>query len=94
LTLLSVTSKIFSDFFAGSSFGPACRKDVQRANMVKTVPIIGIAPSELPWIRRLVQLLRHPDPGMAELARQALVYLSEAAGECEATQSNPLNSAR
>ena len=62
--------------------------------MAKTIPIIGIVPSELPWIRRLVQLLRHPDPGMAELARQALVYLSEAAGECEGTQPHPRNSAR
>jgi len=50
--------------------------------MAKTVPMIGIAPQELPWIRMLVQLLRHPDPGVAELSRQALLYLRDAAGDC------------
>ena len=43
--------------------------------MDKTVPIIGIEPSELRWIRILVSLLRHPDPSVPELARQALMYL-------------------
>jgi hypothetical protein len=61
--------------------------------MAKTVPIIGIAPQELPWIRLLVQLLRHPDPGVPELARQALLYLSDAAGECESTHPLPRNNA-
>ncbi|HYW48831.1 MAG TPA: hypothetical protein VE959_38565 [Bryobacteraceae bacterium] len=49
--------------------------------MVKTVPIIGIENAELRWIRMLVALLRHPDPSMPELARQALLYLTEAAGK-------------
>ena len=49
--------------------------------MVKTVPIIGIETAELRWIRMLVALLRHPDPSMPELARQALLYLTEAAGK-------------
>jgi hypothetical protein len=49
--------------------------------MVNTVPIIGIEPAELRWIRMLVCLLRHPDPSMPELARQALLYLTEAAGK-------------
>jgi hypothetical protein len=48
--------------------------------MAKTVPIIGIDPGELEWIRMLVQLLRHPDPIMPELARQALLYLTDNAG--------------
>ena len=48
--------------------------------MANTVPIIGIETSELRWIRMLVSLLRHPDPSVPELARQALVYLTEAAG--------------
>ncbi len=46
--------------------------------MAKTVPIIGIETAELRWIRMLVSLLRHPDPSMPELARQALLYLTAA----------------
>ena len=47
--------------------------------MVKTVPMIGLYPEELAWIRILVGLLRHPDPTIAELTRQALIYLSSGA---------------
>jgi hypothetical protein len=47
--------------------------------MAKSVSVIGIDPGELPWVRMLLQLLRHPDPTMPELARQALVYLAEGA---------------
>ena len=49
--------------------------------MAKQVSLIGVEPEELRWIRTLVSLLRHPDPGMPELARQALLYLVKAAGE-------------
>jgi hypothetical protein len=47
--------------------------------MAKTVPMIGIDPAELDWIRSLVNLLRHPDPVVPELTRQALRYLESAA---------------
>ena len=47
--------------------------------MSKTVPVIGIDPSELAWIRMLVRLLRHPDPVVPELTHQALRYLEAAA---------------
>ena len=47
--------------------------------MSNTVPVIGIDPEELAWIRTLVWLLRHPDPVVPELARQALLYLEAAA---------------
>jgi len=47
--------------------------------MVQTVFPIGIHSSELRWVRMLVNLLRHPDPNVAELTRQALLYLSESA---------------
>lgn len=47
--------------------------------MVKTVPVIGIEPAELAWVRMLVFLLRHPDPVVPELTRQALRYLEAAA---------------
>ena len=49
--------------------------------MAKTVPVIGINPVELPWVRKMVGLLRHPDPVVQELTRQALLYLE--AGACE-----------
>jgi hypothetical protein len=40
--------------------------------------MIGIDPAELAWIRMLVGLLRHPDPAVPELTRQALGYLEAA----------------
>jgi len=49
--------------------------------MANTVPVIGIDPSELAWIRILVLLLRHPDPVVPELTRQALTYLEAAASK-------------
>ena len=49
--------------------------------MTKTVSVIGIEPAEIHWIRMLVTLLRHPDPSVPELARQALDYLTDAAGK-------------
>ncbi len=48
--------------------------------MGNTVSLIGIRVDELPWLRLLLALLRHTDPGVAELARQALLYLADAAG--------------
>jgi hypothetical protein len=44
-----------------------------------TVPMIGLHPGELRWIRMLVFLLRHPDPAVAELARQAMLHLTGSA---------------
>jgi hypothetical protein len=55
--------------------------------MSRTTAVIGIHPEELRWIRLLVALLRHPDPGMPELARQALLYLSQSADQPSANLS-------
>jgi hypothetical protein len=44
--------------------------------MSQTVSMIGLDSAELRWVRMLVSLLRHPDPAVAELTRQALLYLS------------------
>lgn len=41
--------------------------------------VIGLEPHELEWVRLLVNLLRHPDPLPAELARQALTYVNQVA---------------
>ena len=59
--------------------------------MNKTVSVIGIETAEIRWIRMLVSLLRHPDPSVAELARQALLYLTEAAGKRINSHSETLN---
>jgi len=47
--------------------------------MDRMVSVIGIYATELRWIRTLVQLLRHPDPSVPELTRQALLYMTESA---------------
>lgn len=47
--------------------------------MPEPVFVIGTLPSELNWVRMLVALLRHPDPKVPELTRQALRYLTESA---------------
>jgi hypothetical protein len=41
--------------------------------------VIGLDREELRWLRTLVWLLRHPDPSVPELARQAILYLTGAA---------------
>ncbi|MDR3700066.1 MAG: hypothetical protein P4L56_10555 [Candidatus Sulfopaludibacter sp.] len=61
--------------------------------MAKTVPIIGIETRELRWLRMLVALLRHPDPSVPELARQALLYLTDAAGNRTVSKPEPLDHA-
>jgi len=58
--------------------------------MAKSIPVIGVQAGELRWLRMLVQLLRHPDPTVPELARQALLYLTEAAGK-PVPESEPMN---
>ena len=60
--------------------------------MAKTVPIIGVDPEELRWMRLLVSLLRHPDPNVPELARQALLYVTEASRKCSISPSEALPS--
>jgi hypothetical protein len=57
--------------------------------MSQTTAIIGISSEELRWIRMLVALLRHSDPTLPELARQALLYLSHSAGEAAVPSSSP-----
>jgi hypothetical protein len=59
--------------------------------MANTVPMIGIQTSELRWMRLLVSLLRHPDPTVPELTRQALVYLTETATTRDCAQPAPLD---
>ena len=46
---------------------------------MKNTAIIGLDPDELPWVRLVVSLLRHPDPSVPELTRQAILYLETSA---------------
>ena len=62
--------------------------------MKPTTAMIGIHPEELQWIRLLVSLLRHADPGTPELTRQALLYLDQSAGQPSAPRSQPRPEAR
>jgi hypothetical protein len=59
--------------------------------MTKTVSMIGLETAEIRWIRSLVSLLRHPDPSVPELARQALMYLTDAAGKRATASSETSN---
>ena len=62
--------------------------------MAKTVPLIGVEPSELRWLRLLVFLLRHPDPMVPELARQALLHVEDVAYAQTAFQENAVDQGR
>lgn len=57
--------------------------------MANTVPVIGIQPAELAFVRTLVALLRHPDPVVPELTRQALQYLEGAASRLGISGEQP-----
>ena len=61
--------------------------------MPKPVAVIGIDPRELRWLRMLLALLRHPDSSVAELARQALLYLTDAAHRGAVPHSEPIDHA-
>jgi hypothetical protein len=45
------------------------------------IGMIGLEREELQYVQDLVQLLRNPDPVIAELARQAIAYLENVAAQ-------------
>jgi hypothetical protein len=55
--------------------------------------MIGVEVEELCWLRALVALLRHPDPNIPELTRQALLYLTETASKKRIQRSESLDHA-
>jgi hypothetical protein len=59
--------------------------------MAKTVSVIGVEPDELAWVRRVVFLLRHPDPLIAEMVRQALLYLEKNAHRSGEQRTESIN---
>jgi hypothetical protein len=44
---------------------------------MENVCMIGLDPREVQWLRLVVELLRHPDPVVREVAREALRYLQD-----------------
>ena len=54
--------------------------------------MIGLSPGELPWIRTLLALLRHPDATVPELTRQALLYLSRTSANMTSSRTGPATS--
>ncbi len=40
--------------------------------------VVGLSAAELDWVKLTVKLLRHPDPAVGELCRQALDYVDRA----------------
>jgi hypothetical protein len=50
------------------------------------VGIIGLDPLEIQWVRVVIALLRHPDPVVREVTREALRYLEEVAARANESQ--------
>ncbi|MGC9949453.1 MAG: hypothetical protein ABSF64_24060 [Bryobacteraceae bacterium] len=49
--------------------------------------MIGLDPREIQWLRLVIALLRHPDPVVGEVAREALRYLEGVAERAHHDQS-------
>jgi hypothetical protein len=60
---------------------------------MRKTALIGVEINELDWLRVLISLLRHPDPRVPELTRQALLYLTEEAAKQVFSRVNPLDHA-
>jgi len=51
------------------------------------VCVIGLDSRELEWVRLLVGLLRHPDPVVGEVSREALRYLQGVATRADESRA-------
>ena len=49
--------------------------------------VIGVDGNELDWVRLLVDLLRHPDPVVGEVTREALRYLEGVAARADESRA-------
>jgi hypothetical protein len=49
--------------------------------------MIGLDAGEIQWLRLVIALLRHPDPVVGEVARQALRYLDEVAARANQSRA-------
>jgi len=61
--------------------------------MTRQMGIAGLEPDELVTVRLLVSLLRHPDPSIAELTRQALNYVRDTSSTRTLDQARALDNA-
>jgi hypothetical protein len=52
-----------------------------------TLGMIGLAPEEIQWARLVIALLRHPDPVVGEIAREALRYVETAASRADESRA-------
>ena len=50
-------------------------------SVAKPIHVIGLEADELASVKTLVSLLRHADPTVRELCRQALLYLEDLASQ-------------
>jgi hypothetical protein len=50
---------------------------------MENVCMIGLDPAEVRWLRLVVSLLRHPDPVVGQVAREALHYLEDVAARTD-----------
>jgi len=49
--------------------------------------MIGLDPREVQWLRLVITLLRHPDPVVGEVAREALRYLEDVAARANQSRA-------
>ncbi len=49
--------------------------------------MIGLSPGEIQWLRLVIALLRHPDPVVGEVAREALRYLEIVASRADESRA-------
>jgi hypothetical protein len=54
---------------------------------MQNVCMIGLDPREIQWLRLVIGLLRHPDPVVGEVAREALRYLEDVAARASQSQA-------
>ena len=64
-----------------SASGATCKGPME------SLGIIGLDPSEMEWLRLVIALLRHPDPVVGEVTRQALRYLADVAARADQSRA-------
>jgi hypothetical protein len=54
---------------------------------MENVGMIGLSRGEIEWLRLLIALLRHPDPVVAAVTREALQYLEGLADRADQSRA-------
>lgn len=63
-----------------------CRPNTRKGKM-DNICMIGLDSREVQWLRLLIALLRHPDPVVGKVAREALRYLGDLAERASQSQA-------